>query len=456
MIESNSSLSKPRRELLAGASVCLALLALTPFSLELSLSLKLFIDTLTVGISNTKTYLFLAYLGICLTLLSFSTSENIRKTKKLKILGALILLLHTVAVLEQISFTHRLGVPANRILIVYQDYDYAKTSLSHIHVGKAVLGQWFSGANHSFDGGTAFLEFFPRPLLVVHFFLLLGTAMWSLQAIRDEVPGFRGWERSTLVLSLFILMETSIDGGPFSSQTIPATALYLTLVFDRRPLIVGSATLGLLLGMSWLTWPLAAENLLRSFTALASIGLAGSLFSLRSRKLKSASVIALVVVSVLSGHLLNRVSPRVQAVGTAYNTVLYALTSIAPNQAVEVVSLTPLSSDDAFEKLRESRVGPFVLTKLRCLEAGTVLGICRRFSLNIARKPVNESPGPRLLIATRLNEKNAPPTFEPIRYLAPDGANINAAAAVLGAERQILGTLYLQDVSRAEENRLKQ
>lgn len=436
--------------------MCLALLALAPFSLELSLSLKLFIDTLTVGISNTKTYLFLAYLGVCLTLSSFSTGENARERKKLKVLGTLILLLHVVVVLEQVFFTHRLGMPVNQTLIVYQDYDYAKTSLSHIHVGKAVLGQWFSGPNHTFDGGTAFLEFFPRPLLVAHFLLLLGTAIWSLRAIRDEVSGFRGWERSTLLLSIFILMETSFDGGPFSSQAIPATALYLRLVFGYRPLSVGLTTLCLLLGMCWLAWPLAAENLLRSLTALAVIGLAGALFASRGPGLKLLSVFAIAVVSVLSGYLLNLISPRVRTVGTAYNIAAYALTSIAPNQAVEVVSLRPLPSDEAFEKLRESRVGPFVLSKLRCIKANTILGICRRFSLNIARKPVNESPGPRLFIATRLSEKEEPPKFEPVRYLAPEGANINAAAAILGPERQILGTLYLRDVSRNEEKRLRQ
>lgn len=441
-----------RRRLLGGALVCLAALISTALSLEFALSVKLLIDTLTVGISNTKTYLFLAYLGCCLALLATSEEHGSGATGSLRRLGGLILVLHLIVVAEQLSFSERLGTPVRTPLLVYQDYDYAKTSLAHVHVGKAVLGQWFAGANHTFDGGTAFLPFFPRGWLIFHFLLLSATGLFALRAVHRELPGFAKWEQAMILLCLFILLETTIDGGPLSSQGIVAGLLYLALVFRwprARLMVVG---LSLMLLMIWATWPLVGENLLRSGTALLVIGLLGFCFYTTRRSLQIVSLFGVVLTAVGSGWLLNLVSPRVQAVGTGYNTVLYGMTTLVPNQAFHVTSLSSLVAQEDHEALGEETVGPFFVTKLRTKKATTILAVCRAYSLNMARKPVTTYPGPRRLKAVKLTEAGS----ESVLLAAPLGANINAAAAVLGPDRQILSNLYLQDVSRVRGNSSRQ
>lgn len=433
------------------ALISLVLLLLAPFSLELSIVLKLFIDTLTVGISNTKTYLFLGYLTVSLALLHNRAEPAPQKrTKNLRTLGYLLAGLHVMVVLEQLYFTQHLGLPPTEILVVYQDYDFAKTSLSHIHVGKAVLGQWLVGANYKFDGGTAFVPFFPRPMLLFHFCFLTATALWALKAMYRDLPSFEKSEQATLILALFVLTETTIDGGPFSSQTLPALVVYLRLVF-RCPLpVLGLVTVSILSITAWLTPPLVAENALRALTALAVFMIVNSTF----RKSDFPRLLGFCLsLGLISGYLLNVVSPRTQNVGTAYNILRYGLTDIRPNQTIEVVGLQALAHSPAFDHLSENRVGPFVITKLRSRKNTTIFRICREFSLTIARKPVNTNPLPRRFVAKRLILNRQPAEFEQVDELAPSGANINAAAAKFGPDLVIYATLYLQDVARPNKNR---
>lgn len=449
---SHSPLKAPANLCFMGSAFCLLLLLGSLGFVELALTLKLFVDHLTLGISFTKTYLFLAYLATALALLGLSlrarraSDSEPRVSSLMKILGFGLLLLHLLAVAQQLYFTHHLGLAPGKFALAYHDYDYAKTSLAHVHVSKTVLGQWFSEANYRFDGGDSFLPYFSRFWLLIHFFVLAVVTGLALVVIRRDLSHYPLPDRVVLLLCLFVLLETTVDGGPLSSQCLAAGALALRIVRRTSWFKIALLLLPLLLLLGGLTAPLAVEHIGRFLATILILLAVRVIWDPSLRVLwRSAAALALVASTLLVPLALHRLSPRLDSLGIAYSAWRYALTPLHRHQLVYIVSLGPLKEQPYLEVKRVEEAGPYRLQEVWLKESMLLLRLCKDLELNVSRFPVRVDNLYAQVLKLRLFEPyKESHKYRDMELAVPLGASINFAVARLGAGDYIIEDMTLQ------------
>ena len=445
-------LRAPAQLCFMGSVFCLLLLLGSMGSVELALALKLFVDHLTLGISFTKTYLFLAYLGVALFLLGLSLRAQVssgsepRASQLLKGLGLGILLLHLLAVAQQLYFTYHLGLPPHKFALAYRDYDYAKTSLAHVHVSKTLLGQWFSGANHRFDGGDSFLPYFSKIWLLLHFFVLAVVTGLSLITIRRDLFRYQVADRAVLLLCLFIMLETTVDGGPLSSQCLAAGVLVLRIIPRWSWFKILILSLPFLALLVWLTTPLAVEHVGRFLATILVLLTFRVVWDAGFGVVwRGAAGLTIVASTLFVPWTLHRLSPRLDSLGIAYSTWQYALTPLHRHQLVYIVSLGPLKEHPSLELRRVEEAGPYRLQEVWLKESMLLLKLCKDLELNISRFPVRyRNLYPQVLKLRLFEPYKEAHRYREVEIPIPAGASINFAVARLGAGDYIIEDMFLR------------
>lgn len=421
----------------------LGLLLLARSHLAMGLLVKLLVDNLTVGDSFTKSYLFLLYLSA--TFFLWALVPNGSEKRWTPRFGPLLLLLYALQILEHFFFALRFHRSPYASTQAYHDFEFASTRLEHIHVSKAILGQWLSGVNYQFDAGVPFVPYFPRPLLLVHFSLFVvcvALVPLILLEIRSRYPAS---EQIVLVLIIFVLVENTVDGGILNPQCAVAGLVYLNLVHHvslRWSLSLGSAALILLL------WPALTPTGQIIYQILCFFALLG--YSQEAVKCRDSIsrllalsllfVVGLVVAPVIRNQLL----PSMSRTGHAFNVARYGATRLEKGQVVLLVSQGELPESGSWRLIDRRIAGPYQQSEVEILSPTSILGLCQQSGLHLQRFPVDPStPYRRTLNIVMLDPKRPNRRWEIRKVDVPPGSQINFAASHLGKHDLILGPMRL-------------
>ena len=399
--------------------------------------MKLLVDKLLPGNSFTKTYLFLAYCSLSLAWMAWAP-EGIGTTylKRFFILTQVLLL---IGVGEQLWFTRHFGVGYFEGLAIYQNYEYAGTRLEHIHVTKAILGQWLPAVSHHFDAGVPFVRYFWRPWLLFHFWLALVNFVFLLLALAESrrMPIS---ERAGLLLTSFILGLHTIDGGLLSPSLLVANMYWLARLW-RVPYWKSGLLLGLPMLLAWLpaNWTLLefCYRFLGAFLVLALL-----LTTLQHRQKKwiwPFCALALSAILVALPVARNLLVPSKKRAGIAWNIMNYAAIPLKTGQKVHVVKIGELPASSLVRVVDSVQQGPYSLCSVEIMEPTSVYGLASDLGLHLQRFPVGIRPRkPGLFRVMALDPERPELGFQQIEKKLPAGSLFNFSLATLGKKDWVL------------------
>jgi hypothetical protein len=222
-----------------------------------------FVNIFAGGRSEIKTILFVLYL------LFLFAAYLIFKKKNFKILewkwfGLSLGIMYLYGLILHLVYTTANHISITNFFITGGNGDVSSSSLWHIHIAKATIGQilsYFGQANlQTTDAGAAYLGIFPDRIFLLGFFILSITIFQSiLYFITSFKIFFKDKNKRQIIFLIitygllsFSLIKTSVDGGIFNRGFWLSIIFISFLVWQQNKKIsdyfyYGFSLLGLLL-----------------------------------------------------------------------------------------------------------------------------------------------------------------------------------------------------------------
>jgi hypothetical protein len=318
---------------------------------------ELLLNPLAPGSGGILPWLFLGYLFMIIVLPS---GPKARKLESSALIG--LGLLYLLGLVEFILPARKLGLDTSGPLTFIADGEVSSTAWYHIHNSKAIFGVFFPQGAYSYDPGLVFAPYYPRILLVTHFLLFVAVVLALMAWVSGE-------KKALLVVLVFTLLVTCVNGGLLSTPVVVALPLYLYLTGRVPRIVAGVICLvlavvpALLVGeVLWL------ERLRLLLSTICGFGFVGLLDKWGQRKIHIAGLFVLTLLLGIPEWLILR----------------YGFREIPGNETVFVVS--PQAYLGA--SVNTYQAGRTFLTEVVCPEDTTVYTLCRSQSLNLRRHPV--------------------------------------------------------------------
>jgi hypothetical protein len=303
----------------------------------LQLLLQIPIDSVALGASSAKTFLFLGYL-LLVSFLWYKPPPQASTTPHLIFLS-LVVLLHFIGMAEYGWLCHRFDLGIDFVLFM-RDSEISATRLVHTHNAKMIFGAFYPQGSYGHDPGLSYLGFYPLWWVRVHailFLATLGALMVSLNTIRGHVSyGVYG----VYLVAAFMALKTSVDAGLFNHEALVSLPFVAWIVLKARnqdkrwtPYLVGGISAALFIGVT-LVYPVYLESVFRFSANILALALA---YAVGSRRRLWSSGLLLILLAlpavrplVISGAL--RFPP------SGFNTLAYSLKEVGPTEMLILIA----------------------------------------------------------------------------------------------------------------------
>lgn len=371
--------------------VPLALLALMMLSTTMGLLLKLFVDFISLGYSQSGTVLLLLFL--LLVFLTEPLNSPWRKEwNKFFLIGVLVLLLF--GLVEKILFTRAVGLPLDGWAAACFDGDYATTRIYDMREPMAAVS-FLSFVIDEFSQGAFFRPYLPGWLLALHFLVLAAVSVTGFLMVHHFTEKESTEKTVCLTFCVFALLKVTLDGGIFSPEVGVPIPFILGLLYGPRGARVGMAAC--LVYVSLTLWLAGSEQL--SYNVLKALGglllLEAPLLWDRARTSEVRHwylVAALYFAILLSLPWLQwRIAPYAQKPPFTLGTLLYGWTPLGPGRELLIFSPKVLTNFKGSPiQLTGSQLGQTQLGyTARVVSETTPMQICDMFGLILSRSPIN-------------------------------------------------------------------
>jgi hypothetical protein len=211
----------------------------------LEMFLQIILENFSFGMSNFRIFLFLAYLGICFTILHLSKRKVVLVPKNIRSIFLVMLIITLlVSLLSYIVFAEQYNLSYFSRYDTVHDGKITYTSFVHIHNIKGVLAKisgFLGYTPEKYDNGTFFADnnsfiwtlFF---LLAVPtlFFLGLLVMIYLWRELKENKHKYFFW--IMFIISLFSLLKSSVDGGPFNIFSVFWFSVMLGILLGNQEL----------------------------------------------------------------------------------------------------------------------------------------------------------------------------------------------------------------------------
>lgn len=367
--------------------VVLVLLIASLASTSLMLWLKTVFDFLGPGYSSTVTVL-----PLVLLLIVFA-SERLPSRWDESWNPALpvgLLLLNAVCLLQRFLFCRANGLPLAQTQTVIRDGRPVVTSLSDIQEGQALLA-WLSGGN--LDPGFQFLPYLPTWLLGLHGLLLLAVTVIALLTIHRFQETHSFGSTLCLTLSVYTLLRSGWDGGPFSPPALVAVTFLVGTLFPKRAALgLAGSVLGLLLiiGLSGS----GSLGLLISKAIGAMLVLLIPLVWKYGRESESkvwmAAAVACLLFVVALPWLQMKVAPKLARPPFTQGTIVYSQRTLLPGGIFVILGPPGLKQpDNGVLTFVDTLKGQNLVTyRAKLLKKSGIKELCELFELDLTKRPI--------------------------------------------------------------------
>ena len=368
------------------------LLGIALLSTRFALYLKLWVDYLAMGFSDSKTFVLLLFLTLLLACRKLPSPWRASWNVAFPV-G--ILLLWLIALVERYLFVRTLGPGAwSRFQAAVSGGRFSTTRLAHLHEPKACLA-WLTGYRGTeLDSGFQFLPYLPSSLLAVQL-LLVGLVVIVAFLASHHLGKTETVEAQVcLAMGVFAMTKATLDGGPFSTESWVPVFFVLGLLFDQTGAKVGAALAVVFLPFSvWLfggEWGYGVLKILGGFLVLGAPLLWRQMREAGSTRGYLVAVAYLGVLLTLP-WLQYRLYDFAKKPPFTQGTIVYASTVLVTGEELSIFSPTPAKAPAgaAYEIVATWKGNSFYILRAKVLRPVTPREICDELGLNVNWHPVN-------------------------------------------------------------------
>ncbi len=187
-----------------------------------------FVNIFAGGRSDTKVFLFIAYLVVLLLFYKLVKNYKFIKNLKWKWFGYSLGGLYLYGLFLHIVYIKILGLKITDFVITGNNGEISSSTLSHTHVAKGFVGIILSGFGYSdlskIDAGGAYISLLPNILFyigsIVLIFVLIQALCYFVSFFYQKILNKNVRQKLFLIAGYIIIsfsiIKTSIDGGLFN------------------------------------------------------------------------------------------------------------------------------------------------------------------------------------------------------------------------------------------------
>ena len=370
-----------------GQVVLLVLIVAATRFQAVQLLLQVPIDSVALGASSAKTFLFLGYL-LLVSLLWYKTPRH-SSTRSHLVFLTLVVVLHLIGMAEYGWLCHRFDLGFDSVLFI-QNSEISATRLIHTHNAKMIFGAFYPQGSYGHDPGLSYLGFYPLWWVRAHTFLFLATfaaLMVSVSKMRRQVSsGLYG----VYVVAAFMALKTSVDAGLFNYEALVSLPTVTWIVLKSRNGLPGSRifTIGILcavLSIGMLMYPDLLEWAFRVIANIMALALAYTVGS--RRRLRSIGLLLILVALPAVRPII--ISDALQFPPSGFNTLVYSLKKVEPGEKLIIVAPARPSIPQRLLKVQRTfELGGYTYAEAVPNHQVRLLSLTQALNLPVHHKPI--------------------------------------------------------------------
>jgi hypothetical protein len=371
-----------------GQLTLLALIMVAAQSQIVQLLLQIPIDSVALGASPAKMFLFLGYL-LLVSFLWYKPPPRASSKPHLVFL-ALVVLLHIVGIAEYAALCYRFDLGIDFVLFI-RDSEISATRLVHTHNAKMIFGAFYPQGSYGHDPGLSFLGYYPLWWVRLHALLFLatfGALLSSVNSMRGQVSGGL---YGVYLVAAFMALKTSIDAGLLNHEALVSLPMVSWIVLKARgsdkrwtPYLLAGLSATLFAGVA-LVYPVNLESAFRFSANILALVLAYAIGS--GRRLWSVGLLVMLLALPAARPLV--ISGALRFPPSGFNTLVYSLKEVGPKDKLFLVAPGKLSIPEQLLKVvRTFELGGYTYAEAEPLGNVQLLSLTQALDLPVHHKPI--------------------------------------------------------------------